>query len=168
MYLPATNEPPRIPIEVVAEPPASSTAADQSPTGEPIPVVNFHPQEMVIAGESDIDEILRPGISEWVLTQSDGRGEVIPTASVIRPGEGDLRRANTAEIQQNLMPLDVQFVSSTSWSNENRAAGSSTLTLVLLSLLALVLAAEQALAYWASYHVTPAKTGRLDPLGGKS
>ncbi len=168
MYLPATNEPPRIPIEVVAEPPAETTDADESISGEPIPVVNFQPQEMVIAGESNIDEILRPGISEWVLTQSDGRGEVIPTASVIRAGEGDLRRANTAEIQQSLMPLDVQFVSSTAWSNENRAAGSSTLTLVLLSLLALILAAEQALAYWASYHVAPAKTGRLAPLGGKS
>ncbi|QDT12991.1 BatA domain-containing protein [Stieleria marina] len=168
MYLPATNEPPRIPIEVVAQPPAKTTDADESISGEPIPMVNFQPQEMVISGESNIDEILRPGISEWVLTQSDGRGEVIPTASVIRVGEGDLRRANKAEVQQSLMPLEVQFVSSTAWSNQNRAAGSSTLTLVLFSLLALVLAAEQALAYWASYHVSVPGAGRLDPLGGKS
>ena len=110
---------------------------------------------MVIEGESNVDEILRPGISEWALTRADGRGEVVPVASVIQVGEGDLKRANTAEIQQSLLPLKVKFVSSTAWNQENRVAGSSTLTLFLLGLLGLILAAEQALAYWASYHVSP-------------
>ncbi|MEE2935894.1 MAG: hypothetical protein VYA84_07850, partial [Planctomycetota bacterium] len=73
-------------------------------------------------------------------------------SSVIRAGEGDLRRADPASIAQQLQPLEIRFVSSSMWSDENRAAGSSMLTLFLLSLLALVLAAEQALAFWASYH----------------
>ena len=98
--------------------------------------------------------MLRPGISEWVFTRSDGRGEVIPVASVIRVGEGDLSRADPAEIRQQLMPLEVQFVTSSVWSEENRTAGSSTLTLLLLGLLGTILAGEQMLAYWASYHVS--------------
>ena len=150
VFLPATSEAPRVPIEI--------SAKDESGSG--LPSVTFDPQEMVIAGESSVDEVLRPGISEWALTRSDGRGEVIPVASVIRIGEGDLRRSNAAEIQQGLLPLDVKFVSSSAWSEENRAAGSSTLTLFLLGLLGLILAAEQALAYWASYHVAPSPLAR--------
>ena len=153
VFVPATNEPPRIPIEVTASEPQNATGDDID--GDPIPIVSFDPKEMVIAGEANVDEILRPGISELALTRADGRGEVIPVASVIRVGEGDLKRANTAEIQQSLLPLEVKFVSSTTWSEENRVAGSSTLTLFLLGLLAMILIAEQALAYWASYHVGP-------------
>ena len=154
IFVPASPEPPRVPIEVVGEDPPDTAAIDGF-AGQPIPRVNFDPQEMVIEGESNVDEILRPGISEWALTRADGRGEVVPVASVIQVGEGDLKRANTAEIQQSLLPLKVKFVSSTAWNQENRVAGSSTLTLFLLGLLGLILAAEQALAYWASYHVSP-------------
>jgi hypothetical protein len=49
--------------------------------------------------------------------------------------------------------LEVKFVTSSVWSEENRTAGSSTLTLLLLGLLGALLAGEQLLAYWASYHV---------------
>jgi hypothetical protein len=112
------------------------------------------PLEMVIAGEPNVAEILRPGISEWVLTGNDGRGQVEPVASVIRIGEGDLSRASPAAITQSLLPLEVKFISSRVWSEENRTAGSSALTLFLLALLGIFLAGEQALAYWASYHVS--------------
>ena len=159
VYLPATGEPPRVPIDITAETP-TATNTDDPYADQPVPMVDFRPDEMVIQGESNVDEVLRPGIAEWLLTRSDGRGEVIPVASVIKVGEGDLKRANTAEIQQGLLPLEVQFVSSSAWSEENQAAGSSTLTLVLLGLLALFLAAEQALAYWASYHVSPSPVAR--------
>ena len=71
-----------------------------------------------------------------------------------------------AEVQK-LAPLDVKFVSSSVWSEENRTAGSSTLTLLLLGLLGIVLAGEQLLAYLASYHVKPDAVrkvyGRLPP-----
>ncbi len=151
-YVPASPEPPRVPIDVTAvESAAVPEANDFAVT--PSPEVKLDPLEMVISGESNVDEILRPGIAEWVLTRNDGRGQVVPVASVIRVGEGDLRRAVAAEIQQSLLPLEVKFVSSSVWSQENRAAGSSTLTLLLLGLLGIVLAGEQALAYWASYHV---------------
>ncbi len=111
------------------------------------------PNEMVIAGDDNVDEILRPGIDEWGLTRIDGSGQVIPVASVIQVGEGDLTRADPAVIAQQLLPMEVKFVSSSVWSEENQSAGSSTLTLLLLGLLGTVLAGEQLLAYWASYHV---------------
>ena len=152
-YVPATSQPPRVPIEM--------TAVEVDPDGEeyatePALQIKLDPVEMVIAGEPNVDEILRPGISEWVLTRNDGRGQVIPVASVIRVGEGDLSRANPAEIVQSLLPLEVKFVSSSVWGQENRTAGSSTLTLLLLGLLGIVLAGEQILAYWASYHISSA------------
>ncbi len=158
-YLPATNEAPRIPIDFVAQP-LKSENESAAPAGEStIAAVTIDPLEMVLDGESSLDELVKPGISEWGLTRVDGRGEVIPVASVIQVGEGDLRRSSSAEVQQALLPIDVQFVSSSAWSEENQTAGSSTLTLVLLGLLGTVLAGEQMLAYWASYHVAPSTRG---------
>lgn len=149
-YLPATSEPPRVPIDLNAVQAEAESVNDQ-------PLIRFSldPNEMVIQGEANVGEILQPGISEWMLTRSDGRGEVIPVSSVIRVGEGDLSRADPAAIQQQLLPMDVAFVTSSVWSEENQTAGSSTLTLLLLGLLGTILAGEQMLAYWASYHVSP-------------
>jgi hypothetical protein len=79
-------------------------------------------------------------------------------ASVIRVGEGELERADPAAIQQQLLPLQITFMKSSAWSDDNQATGSSTLTLLLLALLGLILAAEQMLAYWASYHASPGST----------
>ncbi len=152
-YVPATTEPPRVPIELTAVE-GNTESGDDDASVEPTMQVRLDPIEMVIAGEPNVDEILRPGISEWVFLRSDGRGQVEPVASVIRVGEGDLSRANAAEITQSLLPLEVKFISSSVWSEENRTAGSSTLTLLLLGLLGIVLAGEQLLAYWASYHVS--------------
>lgn len=146
-FVPATTDPPRVPVEMQAE--------EIEESGEAKFQLSLDPAEMVIAGEPNVDEILRPGISEWVLTGGDGRGHVEPVASVIRIGEGDLSRANPAEITQSLLPLPVKFISSSVWSEENRTAGSSTLTMFLLALLGLCLVGEQALAYWASYHLSP-------------
>ena len=150
-FVPA-NQAPRVPIEL-----EGVETGDDSQAGSSTVSVNLDPTEMIIAGESNVSEVLRPGISEWALTRADGRGQVIPVASVIRVGEGDLRRSNTAEIQQGLMPLEVKFISSSQWSAENQTVGSSTLTMLLLGLLGLVLAGEQMLAYWASYHVAATK-----------
>ncbi len=149
-YFPATSEAPRIPIDYIASPlPTASGGA------QPVLAVEIAPLEMAIAGAANLDEVIKPGVSEWALTHADGRGEVIPIASVIQPGEGDLKRAVAPEIQQALLPIEVQFVTSSAWSEQNQPAGSSTLTLVLLGLLGLVFAGEQVLAYWASYHASP-------------
>ncbi|QDT03662.1 hypothetical protein K227x_20460 [Rubripirellula lacrimiformis] len=160
-YLPASLSPPRIPIEIAATPDDESNQTDDGPDNAMAlgddPRLHFviAPNEMVIEGQGEVDEVLRPGISEWVFNRTDGRGEVLPVASVIQVGEGDLDRADKADITQQLLPTEVTFVSSSAWSEQNRTAGSSTLMLLLLGLLALFLAAEQALAYWASYHAKP-------------
>ena len=153
-YLPATNEATRLPVDYVAQPLAGSDVGKPS-----VDAITIDPIELVLEGESSIEELIKPGISEWGLTRMDGRGEVVPVASVNQVGEGDLRRSTPAEIQQAMLPIDVQFVSSSTWSEENQTAGSSTLTLVLLGLLGTVLASEQLLAYWASYHVAPTARG---------
>ncbi|TWT50594.1 hypothetical protein Pla22_33370 [Rubripirellula amarantea] len=149
-YVPPTDEPPRVSIDI--------NAVETQSEGASEPTLRFEiaPEEMVIEGESNVDDWLRPGISEWSLIRSDGSTEVSPTVGVIRIGESDLKRASSAEISQSLLPTEVKFVSSDAWSDENQVAGSSTLMLFLLGLLGLMLAAEQALAYWASYHSKPA------------
>jgi hypothetical protein len=151
-YLPAANQPPRAPIELVAQQSDSRTPGEAA-----VRSINLDPNEMVIGGESNVDEITRPGVSEWTLTRSDGSTQIVPVASVIRVGEGDLTRAESGSIAQQLLPLEIKFVSSGTWSAENQTAGSSTMTLLLLGLLGVVLAGEQMLAYWASYHVTPSR-----------
>jgi hypothetical protein len=161
-YLPAVPEPPRVAIDVVARPLEDANGGQSDPeTAETTDVleIDLDPSEMVIRGEENVDEILRAGVSEWMFTRVDGSTEVVPVASVLRVGEGDLQRADSAEIRQKLMPVEVKFVTSSVWSEENRAAGSSTLTLLLLGLLGTILAGEQMLAYWASYHVAPSRGG---------
>lgn len=157
-YLPASGEPPRVPIEPVVERLEPKAAGD-----EPMIRLRLDPNEMVISGQDNVDEVLRPGIGEWGLTRTDGSGRVLPEASVIHLGEGDLSRADPAAIAQQLLPLEVQFVSSSAWSEENKTAGSSTLTLLMLGLLGIVLAGEQLLAYWASYHVKPDRFASARP-----
>jgi hypothetical protein len=166
-YFPAADQPPRVPIEVAAQP------VDSETTQNPVLKLELNPSEMVIADDPFVDEVLQPGIAEWELARSDGRGEVLPVAAVLNGGDGDLARADHAAIAQQLMPIEVSFVDSAAWSEENNIAGSSTLTLVLLGLLAAILAIEQLLAYWASYHVSPrprlAGSGERSaraPLGG--
>lgn len=148
-YLPASGEPPRVPIELTAD-----RVEPQSVGDEAMYRLRLDPSDMVISGEDNVDEILRPGIGEWALTRADGSGQLLPDAAVIHVGEGDLSRADPASIAQQLLPLEVKFVTSSVWSEENRTAGSSTLTLLLLGLLGALLAGEQLLAYWASYHVS--------------
>ncbi|QEF99218.1 hypothetical protein Mal15_32790 [Stieleria maiorica] len=136
-----SQSPPRVLMEVIGSEAGTDTVQ-----------VALDPVERLIAGESNIDDLLRPGLFEWGLLKADGGSEVIPSASTIVTGEGDLERADAAEIRRALLPIDVQFVSSDDWRQQNQFAGSSTLGLMLLALLGLLLAAEQALAYWASYH----------------
>ena len=138
------QSPPRVVMEITAEEAGDATAD--------VVQVSLNPVERLIASESNVDDLLRPGLFEWGLLRADGGSEVIPTATTIVGGEGDLQRADAAEIRRALLPIDVQFLSSDDWNQQNQFAGSSTLGLMLLALLGLLLAAEQALAYWASYH----------------
>jgi hypothetical protein len=138
--------PPRVMMEL--------TGVAESVEGESNEIVRveLNPVERLIAGESNVDDLLRPGLFEWGLLKADGGSRVIPTATTIVGGEGELARADAAEIRRALLPIEVQFVSSSDWRQQNEFAGSSSLGMMLLALLGLLLAAEQAFAYWASYH----------------
>ena len=136
----------------------SNSERSNSETGSAAERVSLSPIEQLLGG-GEIADLLRPGVSEWSLTRDDGSVEIVPEATVIRSGEGDLRRADPAEIRRGLEPIEVRFVSSAAWSEENRGAGGSTLALVMLGLLAGLLGAEQWLAHWASYHTAGSKAG---------
>jgi hypothetical protein len=156
------QSPPRVVMEMTAE------AVDEAEMDQVS--VDLNPIERLISSESNAEELMRPGLFEWGLLKADGGSEVIPSSTNIVGGEGDLQRADSAEIQRSFLPIDVQFVSSDDWSRQNQFAGSSTLGLMLLAILGLLLAAEQALAYWASYHTrgdqTAAGSSRSEPAGG--
>ncbi|MEL6110104.1 MAG: BatA domain-containing protein [Planctomycetota bacterium] len=138
---------------------AVETTATESTSVPNVASLELDPIEQLIAGNSNVDDLLRPGLTEWGLLKADGGSVVLPSAAVIENGEGDLRRASPAEITRSLLPLEVQFVTSEAWSQQSSLAGSSTIGLMLLALLGLVLAAEQGLAYWASYHTSSAPSG---------
>ncbi|QEG42270.1 BatA domain-containing protein [Roseimaritima ulvae] len=138
--LAAVSEPPRVPIEMQAEP---TDAGLQ---------LSIDPREAAISGSADVDAMLVPGITEVWLSRIDGQGEVRPMASVITPTEGDLRRADRRKLQQDLQPIRLQFYSTDDVLEQSNGSGGSTTTLILLALLGTLLASEQALAYWASYH----------------
>ncbi len=149
LMLPA-NEPPRLSIEL--------EASDQSP------LIEVSPTEMLIADEAGLNDFLMPGVDEWQRTGLDGQTSVLPMASALRLGESDLAAMPHAEILRDLPGMGIEFLSTTSWENDSNAGGMSTFLLVLLALLALLLAIEQALAAWASYHVKPSASDH----GGRS
>ena len=145
--MPPADAPPRAAIESIAE--------SRDETAEMVSV-RLDPIEWLIAGNANVADLLRPGISEWGLLKAEGGGTVVPAATVIEVGEGDLRKADPVEIRRSLLPVEVQFVSSDDWSQQYQFAGSSTIGMLLLAILALLLVAEQTLAYWASYHTPSA------------
>ncbi len=139
-FLPPVTEPPRVPIEWAAE----GEGQDR--------VVTIDPQDQVIAGNADVDSLLKVGIGELVVTHLDGRAQVSPVALGIVAGESDLRRAPAEEIRRAVQPVDVRFVSAGELAEQaGGPAGSATL-LTLLALLVAFLAIEQTLAYLGSYH----------------
>lgn len=156
-WLPPVIDPPRVPVDVVAggDPSGNGSVLAESA----VPRIQLDPVEQLLTG-GEVNELLRPGISEWMLTRNDGSSEVVPAAAVIRIGGSDLQRAEPVEIRRGLEPLDVRFVSSSEWSEENRSAGSSALAMILLGLLVGLLGIEQCLGYWASYHSAGGTAGR--------
>ncbi|MEM6469900.1 MAG: BatA domain-containing protein [Planctomycetota bacterium] len=140
------STPPRVVLEWVAE----SENEDTS-------VLRIDPVERLIESEANVDDLLRPGVYEWSMLKADGGGRVVPEVATIDNGEGDLARVGSNDVRQALLPIEVDFLTSEDWGQQNSFAGTSSVGLMLLALLGLLLAAEQALAYWASYH-----TGQTD------
>lgn len=149
-YFPASSEPPRLSLnwQPTDGPENGSANSEENP---------IDPAVRLLDADGSADDWMRPGLAEWSLLQSDGTVRVLPAAANIRIGENDLKRAPWNEIIQTLQPVEVSFLSSSAWSLENNRTASSRVALILLGILGLVLAAEQTLASWASYHVRPRK-----------
>lgn len=99
-----------------------------------------------------IDGLLRPGIIEMWMIDSQGRKIFQNFAHNVSASEGSLERVTHGELEKKLsdIPLDIrtaQAVSGTGLSSPE--AAHSTL---LMGLLAALLLCEQLLAYSASYH----------------
>lgn len=133
--------PPRVVLEWVAE------SGDQDAA-----TLTIDPVERLLESQANVDDLLQPGIFEWAMLKADGGSQVVPDVAVIDLGEGDLSRVDANEVRQALLPIEVDFLTSDDWGQQNSFAGGSSLGLMLLALLGLLLAAEQTLAYWASYH----------------
>ena len=164
-FLPPTLTPPRVPFEVIAE--EMNTSDSETPAD--LYAFEMIPDEMLIRGDEHLEDVMQPGLSEWAFVAADGTGRVVPQASVIQVGDGDLVRAEHASVLQQLAPMNVQFVQRRSWNQDDLTAGSSTMALVLLLLLIVLLLIEQGLAYWASYHVStssrsPRSSSRVSKL----
>ena len=151
-FLPPAVAPPRVPFEVIG---ADNTGDGEDGSGEQY-VFAMSPSEMLIRGDEHLEDVLQPGLAEWGLVAVDGSTRVMPQATVIDSGDGDLLRADHGSVIQQLDPLNVRFVERRSWNQQELASGSSMMTLLLLCCLVLFLALEQLLGYWASYHVTSA------------
>lgn len=162
IWLPPASEAPRLPIEFSAE---TFAGGDSSPSDDVTKLV-IAPESVLVGDSLDLDDVLSPGLGELVLTKLDGQIDILPIASNIAPGESDLERVNRVELIRRLQPTEATFVDAGQWSEGVRQAGTSTLTLVLLGLLALLFAIEQALAYWASYHPAGNATTRSVGVSG--
>ena len=147
--LPAVDDPPRVPIEWQA------TSEDDGQAAR----LTISPRDAAVSGSNDVDALLAPGVSEFWLTQLDGRPEVRASASTVRPGEGDLRRAERAEMLRDAQPAELTFFDAGDVIDQSQSASGGITTVLLLALLGVLLVGEQGLAYLASYH-TPGSGGK--------
>lgn len=99
-----------------------------------------------------IDGLLRPGIYEMWMTNSQGERLLHNAAHNVAAAEGNLDRVTHAELEQKMagIPLDIRTAEAVSGSGLNSPEAShSTLLMACLAALLLI---EQLLAYSASYH----------------
>lgn len=161
-FLPPSLVPPRVPFDITGE----EEQASQVDWAEQKYIFEMSPREMLIRGDEHLDEILLPGLAEWSFLATDGTARIVPEASVIDQGDGDLVRAEHGSILQQLSPMNVRFLERRTWNEGEMASGSSAMAVLLLILLLLFFAVEQWLAYWASYHVTAKKHSAEMNSGG--
>ncbi|MEO8268622.1 MAG: BatA domain-containing protein, partial [Aureliella sp.] len=105
-----------------------------------------------------VDSLLRPGIYETWMTNSQGEKLLQNSAHNVAAAEGNLDRVTHAELEQKLagIPLDIRTADAISGGGlSSPEASHSTLLMACLAGLLLI---EQLLAYSASYHA-PRPTG---------
>lgn len=140
-YLAAVDSPPRIPVEEQAE-----------VVDDEVLRLELNPITAALEGDDDLEAMLEPGISELWLTRLNGDTEVRPFASAVRPGEGDLTRADRGDIRRDVQPAAITFYDADEVITSDETTGSGLTSLLLFCALGLLLGGEQILAYLASYH----------------
>jgi hypothetical protein len=139
------------------ETPEMRTVIEQSAVraGADSPVMSAAIGRAVIEGHVQTD---RSGIYEaWPVT-SGGQADVRRFALNVDPEGGDLRLVDSKQLLTALDPVKVEIRAAEEFTYELAGLGGSNRSLILMGLLVMLLIAEQALAYSASYHPTPAKT----------
>jgi hypothetical protein len=119
------------------------------------PVMSAAIGQALIDGQIQTD---RSGIYEaWPVT-TGGQADVRRFALNVDPEGGDLRLADPKRLLAALAPVKAEFRSAEEFTYELAALGGSNRSLILMAMLLMLLIAEQALAYSASYHPAPRKT----------
>ncbi len=115
--------------------------------------VRWNPKEAAEIAEQG--RVLQAGIRElWLTSLSKGR-EVVNFAANPPAQEGDLRRIEKRDLEDRLDPLNYQFRTIADSLEANPFSTAASQQNLLLAILVILLLAEQALAYWASYHLPP-------------
>ena len=155
-FYPPSNSPPRAGIEFVIDPDSADQEIERTAGNVSAgATASIDPAKRFIENDPSFESLLSPGLGELVQIDADGSSSVRPIATVIVPTDSDLKRSDSAAVLQALQPIRATFVTSSAWSEENSRSASSTLSLVLLGILAAMLLIEQTLAAWASYHSRP-------------
>jgi hypothetical protein len=140
--------------------PASSLSAPRMKLIRPVAIDEQNPDVSRVAVAIDVaetdrdvlDGMLRPGVFETWMVDSQERKIFQNFAHNVAAAEGNLERVTYSELERKLsdIPLDIRSAQAVSGTGLNTSeAGHSTLLMVLLSVLLL---GEQLLAYSASYH----------------
>jgi hypothetical protein len=101
------------------------------------------------ANRDMIDELLRPGVFESWMVSANGEYLFENAAHNVSASEGDLTRVGESELETKL-PVKVR--SADSLARIGLSAQDAAHSTLLMTLLALLLLGEQALAYSASFH----------------
>jgi hypothetical protein len=101
------------------------------------------------------ENLLRPGVFEASMTNTQGERIFHTVAHNVPAVEGDLDRVSESELRQGLKGVSFDLKSATTISQLGGASSESSRSTLLVCLLAALLLGEQFLAYATSYH-TPA------------
>lgn len=99
-----------------------------------------------------VDNVLRAGVFETWMTTAQGESRVRNFAHNVPSAEGELERISSSEFEQKMGSVPVSMKTADAVSGTGMNAQNASHSTFLMCLLALLLLAEQALAYSASFH----------------
>lgn len=118
-----------------------------------------------------IDGLLRPGVFEAWMMNGQGQNRNQNFAHNVAAAEGDMSRVGRGELQRKLQGVDFEWKTADAMSGIGLNAQDAAHSTLLMILLAVLLLAEQWLAYSASYHAprnASAFAGRGSPSSARS